>query len=117
MSFLETCKSYKLCLAGLNIQKKLFIEFEASDLKVFLNETKKTEGNPFRSSMHLICERLLTIEEKFWVELSFLAKQQESEDLKEWLVKLILSLEKEIEKIIKRKRKKLKKLCTGETSK
>ena len=44
-------------------------------------------------------------------------KQQESEDLKEWLVKLIGHLEKEIERIIKRKRKKLKNLCTGETFK
>ena len=46
MSFLETCKSYALYPAGLNIRKKPFIEFETSDLKVFSNETiKKTEEN------------------------------------------------------------------------
>ena len=44
VSSVETCKSYRLCLAGLNIWKKLFIEFGTSDLKVFWNETiKKTE--------------------------------------------------------------------------
>ena len=31
--FLETCKSYRLCPVGLNIQKKPFIEFETSDLQ------------------------------------------------------------------------------------
>ena len=44
-------------------------------------------------------------------------KHQELEDLKEWLVKLVVHLEREIDRIIKRKRKKLKKLCTDETSK
>ena len=35
LSFLETCKSYGLCPAGLNIRKKPFIEFETDDLIVF----------------------------------------------------------------------------------
>ena len=34
LSFLETCKSYGLCLAGLNIRKNPFIEFETDDLIV-----------------------------------------------------------------------------------
>ena len=33
VSFLETCKSYRLRPVGLNIQKKPFIEFETSDLQ------------------------------------------------------------------------------------
>ena len=41
----------------------------------------------------------------------------ESEDLKDWLVKLVVHLEREIERIIRRKRNKLKKLCTNETFK
>ena len=66
VSFLETCKSYGLCPAGLNIGKKPFIEFETSDLKVFWNETiKKTEGNLLEALCIRICERLFTIEEKF----------------------------------------------------
>ena len=116
VSFLETCKKYRLCPAGLNIWKKLFIESETSDLKVFWNETiRKTEENLLEALCIRICERLFTVEEKFWAELRFLEKQQESKDLKEWMVKLIVHLEKEIEKIIKRKRKKLKNLCTDET--
>ena len=39
VSFLETCKSYKLCPAGFSISKKPFIEFETEDLKVFWKET------------------------------------------------------------------------------
>ena len=41
----------------------------------------------------------------------------ESEDLKDWLVKLVVHLEREIERIMWRKRNKLKKLCTSETFK
>ena len=57
VSFLETCKSYGLCPAGLNIRKKPFIEFETSDLKVFWNETiKKTEENLLEALCIGICE-------------------------------------------------------------
>ena len=73
--FLETCKSYGLCPAGLNIRKKPFLEFEASDLKVFWNETiKKTEENLLEALYIGICEGLFTIEENFWVELRYLEK-------------------------------------------
>ena len=117
MSFLETRKSYGLCPAGLNIRKKPFIEFETSDLKVFWNETIKKTENLLEALCIGICERLFTTEEKFWAELRYLEKEQESEDLKEWLVKLIVHLEREVERIIRKNRKKIKKLCTDETSK
>ena len=42
-------------------------------------------------------------------------RSSEPEDLKEWLVKLTVHLEKEIGKTIRRNRKKLKKLCSDET--
>ena len=42
--------------------------------------------------------------------------QQGSEDLKDWLVKLVVHLERGIEQIIKRKIKKLKNLCINQTS-
>ena len=62
VSFLETCKSYGLCPAGLNIRKKPFIEFETSDLKVFWNKTiKKTEDNLLETLCIGIFERLFTI--------------------------------------------------------
>ena len=38
VSFLETCKSYKLGPAGFSISEKPFIEFETEDLKVFWKE-------------------------------------------------------------------------------
>ena len=78
---------------------------------------RKTEENLLEALCIGICERLFTIEEKFWAELHYLEKEQESEDLKEWLVKLIVHLEREVERTIRRKRKKLKKLCTDEMSK
>ena len=118
VSFLETCKGYGLGPAGLDMQKKRFIEFETNDLKVFWNETiKKTEENLLEALCIGVCERLFAIEEKFWAELRCLEKQQESEDLKDCLVKLVVHLEREIERIIRRKGKKLKKLCANETSK
>ena len=76
--------TYGLYPEGLNIRMKPFIEFEASDLKVFWKETiKKTEENLLEALCIRICEILFTIEEKFWVELRYLEKEQESEDLKE----------------------------------
>ena len=48
------------------MQKKPFIEFETSDLKVFWNETiKKTDENILKALCIGICERLFTIEENF----------------------------------------------------
>ena len=77
VSFLETCKSYGLCPAGLNIRKKPFIEFETSDLKVFWKETiKKTEENLLEALCIGICKRLFTIEETFWAELRYLEEEQ-----------------------------------------
>ena len=49
--------------------------------------------------------------------MRYLEKQQESKDFKEWSVKLNMHLEREIQRIMRRIRKKLKKLCTDETSK
>ena len=64
------------------MQKKSFIEFETSDLKVFWNETIKTDENLLKALCVEICERLFTIEENFWTELRYLKKHQESADLK-----------------------------------
>ena len=35
VSFLETCKSYRLCPTGLNIKEKPFLVFESLELRVF----------------------------------------------------------------------------------
>ena len=35
VSFLETCKSYRLCPTGLSIKEKPFLVFESLELRVF----------------------------------------------------------------------------------
>ena len=57
-----------------------------------------------------ICERMFNIEKKFWDELYQLEKNNDSINFKEWLVKLLIHLEKRMKNITKKKRKKLRKL-------
>ena len=71
-------------------------------------DNQENKENPLEALCIGICETLFTIKEKFWVELRCLKKEQESEDLKEWLVKLIVHLETKFERMIKRNRKKIK---------
>ena len=75
VSFLETCKSYSLCPAGLNIRKKPFIEFESDDLIIFWKETLLSAENDLLEALCVgICERMFTLEKKFWDELQELHK-------------------------------------------
>ena len=53
---------------------------------------------------------MFRIEKKFWDNLYQLEKNTDNETFKEWLVKLLILLERKIKKIIKVKRKKLQKL-------
>ena len=111
VSFLETCKSYGLCPTGLSIRKKPFIEFESDELKVFWKETIiNTEKDLLEGLCVGICERMFNIEKKFWDELYQLEKNNDSINFKEWLVKLLIHLEKRMKNITKKKRKKLRKL-------
>ena len=57
--------------------------------------------------MHWDLREIAYHQRKVLSDLRYLEKDQESEDLKECLVKLIVHLEREVERIIKRKRKKL----------
>ena len=82
VSFLETCKSYDLCPSGLNIRKKPFTEFESDDLKVFWQETlAKTERDLLEALCVGICERMFTLESKFWNELRDLEEKHGREEL------------------------------------
>ena len=111
VSFLETCKSYGLCPTGLSIRKKSFIEFESDELKMFRKETiVNTENDLLEALCVGICERMFNIEKTVWDELYQLEKNNENVNFKEWLVKLLIHLEKKMKKIIKIKRKKLRKL-------
>ena len=51
-----------------------------------------------------------TLKKKFWDELYQLEKNNDSINFKEWLVKLLIHLEKRMRNITKKKRKKLRKL-------
>ena len=113
VSFLETCKSYGLCPTGLSIRKKPFIEFESNKLKVFWKETlENTEKDLLEALCIGICERMFSIEKKFWYELYQLEKNTDNKNFKEWLVKLLTHLERKMKNIIKIKRKKWQKLSS-----
>ena len=80
-------------------------------LKVFWKETiENTEKDLLEALCVGICERMFSIEKKFWDELYQLEKNTDNENLKDWLVKLLIHLERKMKKIIKIKRKKLQKL-------
>lgn len=92
----------------IKIRKELFIEFESSDSNVFSNEIiKKAEENLLEALCIGILERLFSNEEKPWAKLRYL----ESE------IRRFGNLEDEIEIMIGRKRKKLKKLFTNKKPK
>ena len=101
-----------MCPSGLCINKKPFIEFESDDLKVFWKETLvKTESDLLEALCVGISERMFKLEERFWKELRALGENHKYEVFKEWLVKLLVHLERKIKKIKKTKRKKLEKLA------
>ena len=115
VSFLETCKSYELCPAGLSISKKHFIEFETEELKVFWKETLiQSEKDLLETLCIGICVRLNSIEGRFWSELQQLQENNTDDHFKDWLVKLLIHLEKKIKKTTKTKRKKLENLANHE---
>ena len=118
VSFLETCKSYSLCPTGLNIRKKPFIEFEYDDLIIFWKETLLSAENDLLEALCVgICERMFTLEKKFWDELQELHKNNTEEDMSNWLIKLHVHLEKRLKKISKKKIKKLHKLSGNSVTK
>ena len=117
VSFLETCKSYGLCPADLNIRKKPFIEFECDDLIIFWKETLLSAENDLLEALCMgICEQMFTLEKKFWDELEELHKNN-TEDMSNWLIKLHVHLEKRLKKISKKKIKKLHKLSGNSVTK
>ena len=59
----------------------------------------------------------MDFEQNFWNKLSLIEEEIYLEKYKDWLVKLIVYLEKEEIKIVKRKKKKLQKLLTNDNEK
>ena len=75
VSFLETCISYGLCPTGFNIRKKPSIEFESGNLIIFWKETLLSAENDLLEALCMgICERIFTLEKRFWDELQELHK-------------------------------------------
>ena len=94
-SFLETCKSYGLCPTGLNIRKKPFIEFESDDLIISWKETFLSAENDLLGALCVgICERIFTLEKKFWDKFHELHKNSTEEGMRNWLIKSHIHLEK-----------------------
>ena len=56
------------------------------------------------------CENIISMEKTFWNELYRLKKNNDNENFKEWLVNLLVHLERKMKKITKVKREKLQKL-------
>ena len=61
-----------------------------------------------------ICEKLNNIERRFWAEVQQLQESKTDDHFKDWLIKLLVHLEKKIKKNTKTKRKKLEKLTNNE---
>ena len=79
--FLETCKTYELCPAGLSISKTPFTEFETEGLKVFWKETLiQSEKDLLETSCIAICERLNNVEGRFSAKLQQL-QENNTDDL------------------------------------
>ena len=111
VSFLETCKTYELCPAGLSISKKHFIEFETEELKVFWTERLiQSEKDLLETLCIGICVRLKNIEGRFWSELQQLQENNTDDHFKDWLVKLLIHLEKEDQKNYENKTKEIGKV-------
>ena len=103
--------AYGLCPTGRSIRKKPFIEFESDELKMFWKETIVNTEKDLLEALYVgICERMFSIEKKCWDELYQLKKNNDNENFKEWLVKLLIHLERKMKKITNVKRKKLLKL-------
>ena len=102
----------------MNIRKKPFIDFESDDLIIFWKETLLSAENDLLEALCVgICERMFTLEKKFWDELQELHKNNTEEDMSNWLIKLQVHLEKRLKKISKKKIKKLHKLSGNSVTK
>ena len=112
VAFLENCKSFNLCPAGLCIKKDLFIKFESDDLNVFWKNVITTTQEQLLDMLCIgISNRLFKLTESFWKEIDNLEKEEKCDAYKDWLVKIVIHIEKREKKIIKVKRKKLCKLA------
>ena len=119
ISFLETCKFIDIRPAGIQIKKQSFIEFRSQDMIASWQDTiESTERQLLDTLLMGIAEKMMEFEIEFWSTLQKLEGEVESMDqLIEWWVKLSKYLEKEEKRIVDRKRRKIRKLVSGNVEK
>ena len=62
--------SYELFATGLSIRKKTFIGSESDELKAFWKKTITDRENSLLEALCVyICDRMFSIEKKFWDQL------------------------------------------------
>ena len=67
---MQKYKCYGLFPIGLSIRKKIFIGFESDKLKAFWKETVTDRENSLLEALCVcICDKMFSIEEKFWDQL------------------------------------------------
>ena len=107
--------SYYLHVSFLDIRKKSFIEFESDDFIIFWKEILLYPKNDLLEALCVgICEWMFTLEKEFWDNLQELHKI--IEDMRNWLVKIHVHLEKRLKEISKKEMKELHKLSGNNVS-
>ena len=118
ISFLETCKYVNIRPKGLNIEKTPFISFTSHELSVsWRNTINAAEEQLLDTLLKGLAEKMMDFEEKFWNSLKETEGETDREVLIEWWAKLSRYLERFEKRVITKKKKKLRKLITGEENK
>ena len=115
IAFLETCKDSGVYPSGLKLDRIPFISFVSNELIATWETTLKvTQDQLLETLLCGIFEKLTWFENMFFDGLLKVLESTETDEFKEWLVKLLVHLEKLEKRICKRKKQKLKKLVNQE---
>ena len=115
IAFLETCKHADVHPNGLVIDKKPFISFVSEELSATWYDTLKSTENYLHETLLVgLAEKLFCFEEEFWKRTNDHEKTVSDDEYSEWLVKLIVHINKQERILIAKKRKKLRKLITNQ---
>ena len=110
-AFLEICKTFDVFPNGLQLNKTPFISFINEELQATWEDTiKSTQEQLLETLLIGIVEKLTNFEIEFWDGLSKTLERTDMEEFSDWLVKLIVHLEKLEKDTQRRKRRKLKKI-------
>ena len=105
ISYLESCKFVDVCPGGLIINKSPFISFSSHELTAIWEDTISSTQSQLLDTLIIgIHGKLMDFEQNFWEKLSVIEEDIDLEKYKDWLVKLIVYLEKEEIRIVKRKK-------------